>query len=203
MAKEMSKKEQSKKVLEVRQKLANKKKGKAQEAKDVDKNLGDEDFNVNFKTRGPVSADEDEAAKAKDAEAEDAETEDGAEAKTDDTAEAKDAEADKNGSSDDSMNAKKAEATDAPKKAEAADAAEVDVAEQKPAAATFVCGRPGVAYEYWLWTERRWVMTTDVFAAKQAGGGTYEVVWVWITDDGKIHHRLDPDEIFFYAPTSY
>ena len=58
---------------------------------------------------------------------------------------------------------------------------------------------PGYAYLYWSAKYRRWGIKTDLWAAKQAGNGVYEPIWVWYKD-GKIDHILSEDEIKKYTP---
>ena len=58
---------------------------------------------------------------------------------------------------------------------------------------------PGYAYKYWDASRRLWLPTTDIWAAKQAGNGVYEPMWVWYKK-GQIHHVMDKEEIRKYVP---
>ena len=57
----------------------------------------------------------------------------------------------------------------------------------------------GMAYCYWDYETQAWVMLSDIWAAKQLSNGTYTPVWVWY-ENGKIHHKLDPNEVKKYLP---
>ena len=58
---------------------------------------------------------------------------------------------------------------------------------------------PGYAFKYWDAEKRLWFIKADIWAAKQAGNGVYEPVWVWY-EKGQIRRLLDADEIERYTP---
>ena len=111
-----------------------------------------------------------------------------------------------------SASATAAPATPAPKKPDPAPApasapAPAPAPDPAPASATtvsaaFAAGNwtgPGYAFKYWDAEKRFWFIKSDIWAAKQAGNGIYEPVWVWY-EKGQIRRLLDKDEIERYAP---
>ena len=59
---------------------------------------------------------------------------------------------------------------------------------------------PMLYYKYWDYETGSWAgPKRDLFAAKAAGNGTWEPVWVWMTN-GKIDHVMTKAEIEKYCP---
>ncbi len=58
---------------------------------------------------------------------------------------------------------------------------------------------PGYAYTYWDYEAGCRQLTSNIWAAKQAGNGTYEIVWAYYRND-VIDHLLSKEEIKKYIP---
>lgn len=59
---------------------------------------------------------------------------------------------------------------------------------------------PVKAYKFWDYKTASWLGPKfDIFAAKAAGNGTYEPIWIWVKD-GSIDHVMTSDEIVKYCP---
>ena len=94
--------------------------------------------------------------------------------------------------------AKKAAADPAPA-ASAVKKVEEDVKYLNEAGVNKCFNGPGLAYKYWIPKLKMWGIKVDLWAAKRAGNGVYEPVWVWFVD-GAIDHILDAEEVRQYAP---
>ena len=58
----------------------------------------------------------------------------------------------------------------------------------------------GKAYRYWHAESRTWRLSADIWAAKQASNGLYDIVWVMYHPGGHIDHLLSEEEIQRYTP---
>ncbi|MBR3115714.1 hypothetical protein IKF30_00575 [Candidatus Saccharibacteria bacterium] len=60
---------------------------------------------------------------------------------------------------------------------------------------------PELRFKYWDWKASCWKgPKRDLWAAKAAGNGTYEPVWVWLDANGELDHIMSPEEIEKYCP---
>ena len=59
---------------------------------------------------------------------------------------------------------------------------------------------PEMRYKYWDWKAQCWKIKRDLFAAKAAGNGTWEPIWVWNDSNGELDHIMTPEEIESYCP---
>ena len=57
----------------------------------------------------------------------------------------------------------------------------------------------GKAYKYWNAQSRTWRLSSDIWAAKQASNGIYDIIWVMYRN-GSIDHILSEEEIRAYTP---
>ena len=57
----------------------------------------------------------------------------------------------------------------------------------------------GKAYRYWNAITRTWKLSSDIWAAKQASNGVYDIIWV-MYKNGSIDHILSEEEIRAYTP---
>lgn len=58
---------------------------------------------------------------------------------------------------------------------------------------------PGMIFKYWNYKTKSYDFKKDIWAAKKAGNGVYEPIWVWFID-GKVDHILNSDEVIKYCP---